>query len=73
MSGDSNPLIASRQDSTRWYSGVGIAEDVVGLQQSISSGSWIEGGLSVLGVGIDIAQMAIDPIGTLASYGVGFS
>lgn len=73
MSDTSNPLVASRQDSTQWYSGIGIAEDVAGLHDSISSGSWIEGGLSVLGVGMDIAQTVIDPVGTLASYGVGFS
>ncbi len=72
MSGDSNPLIASRQDSTQWYSGIGAAEDVAGIQQAIASGSWIDGGLAVLGAGMDAAQLVIDPIGTLASYGVGF-
>ncbi|QIS15366.1 DUF6531 domain-containing protein [Nocardia arthritidis] len=72
MSGSSNPLIAQKEDSTRSYSGVGLVESVTGLHDAISSGSWIESGLGVLGVGMEVASVVIDPIGTIASYGVGF-
>ncbi|WP_433521988.1 RHS repeat-associated core domain-containing protein [Nocardia pseudovaccinii] len=68
----SNPLIAQREDSTQWYSGVSVFETVSDLHSAISSGSWIDGGLGVLGVGMEAVSLVIDPIGTIASYGVGF-
>ncbi|MEV6335545.1 RHS repeat-associated core domain-containing protein [Nocardia vinacea] len=68
----SNPLIAQRADSTQWYSGVSVFETVSDLHSAITSGSWIDGGLGVLGVGMEAVSLVIDPIGTIASYGVGF-
>jgi hypothetical protein len=38
----SDPLIAPREDSTRWYSGVFLAEDIDGLMASFSGGGWID-------------------------------
>ncbi|WP_328391441.1 HEAT repeat domain-containing protein [Nocardia sp. NBC_00416] len=34
---ESNPLIAERADSTEWYSGVSLAESVVGVKDAIES------------------------------------
>lgn len=67
-----NPLIAQREDSTKSYTGIGIAESVADVHDAISSGSWVDGGLAVLGAGMEAVSLAVDPIGTLASYGVGF-
>ncbi|WP_305779562.1 DUF6531 domain-containing protein [Nocardia nova] len=67
-----NPLIAQREDSTKSYTGIGIAESVADVHDAISSGSWVDGGLAVLGAGMEAVSLAVDPIGTLASYGVSF-
>ncbi|MFF0500653.1 DUF6531 domain-containing protein [Nocardia aobensis] len=67
-----NPLIAQREDSTKWYTGIGVAESVADIHDAISSGSWVDGGLAVLGAGMEAVSLAVDPLGTLASYGVGF-
>ncbi len=65
-----NPLVASREDSTEWYTGVGLFESAADVHSGISSGSWIEAGLGVVGVGLEVASAVIDPFGTLAAYGV---
>lgn len=65
-----NPLVAERQDSTTGISGIGIAESAVDLYNGISSGSWIEGGLGLVGTGLEALSLAIDPIGTLLQYGI---
>ncbi|MFB7875158.1 HNH/endonuclease VII fold putative polymorphic toxin [Nocardia sp. NPDC056064] len=67
-----NPLIAAKEDSTTAYSGISCIETVTGVSDAISSGSWIEAGLGVLGGAADLFSMAVDPLGTLASYGVGW-
>ncbi|MGW4738778.1 DUF6531 domain-containing protein [Nocardia xishanensis] len=72
MSDDSNSLIAQRDDSTEWYTGVSLFESVNDLSDAISSGSWIEAGLGIAGIGAEVASVVVDPLGTLASYGVGF-
>ncbi|GLZ32413.1 hypothetical protein Lesp02_46010 [Lentzea sp. NBRC 105346] len=64
-----NPLIAQEQDSTRWYTGIGIAESVADVAQGIESGSWIDIGLGVLGVGLEGLSIYVDPLGSLLSAG----
>ncbi|MEU2255562.1 DUF6531 domain-containing protein [Nocardia xishanensis] len=70
--GQSNPLIAQAEDSTEWYSGVTLFESVSDTYESISSGSWVEAGLGVVGVGLEVAAVVVDPLGTLAGFGVGW-
>jgi hypothetical protein len=65
-----NPLVAQRQDSTTAYSGIGIVESAVDLHSGISGGSWVEGGLGLVGGGLETLSLVIDPVGTLLSYGV---
>ncbi len=65
-----NPLVAERQDSTTAYSGIGIVESAVDLHNGIANGSWVEGGLGLVGGGLETLSLVIDPIGTLVSYGV---
>ena len=67
---EGNPLIAQEQSQTTAVTGIGVAESAQGLAEGVSSGDWVEAGLSAVGVGLEVLSMVIDPIGTLASYGV---
>lgn len=69
MTGE-NPLIAERKDSTTAYSGIGIAESAVDIYNGVKNGSWLEAGLGVAGGGLEVLSLALDPVGTLLSYGV---
>ncbi|AXX31892.1 putative Rhs protein [Actinosynnema pretiosum subsp. pretiosum] len=52
--------------------GIGIAESSVDLANGIADGNWVEAGLGGAGVGLEVLSMVIDPVGTVASYGVGW-
>ncbi|MEO6086663.1 MAG: DUF6531 domain-containing protein [Umezawaea sp.] len=66
----SNPLLAQKQDSTNWHTGINLFDDAAGVYDAVESGSWIEGGISALGAGMDLLTMAMNPVGTLISYGL---
>ncbi|OXM74968.1 MULTISPECIES: DUF6531 domain-containing protein [Amycolatopsis] len=66
----SNPLVAQAQSQTTAVTGIGIAESATDLANGVKDGSWVEGGLGALGVGLEVLSMVIDPLGTLAQYGV---
>ncbi|MCU1687965.1 MAG: type secretion protein Rhs [Amycolatopsis sp.] len=66
----SNPLVAAKQDSTTWHSGINVIDDAASAYDGIASGSWIEGGIGALGAGLDVLTMAMNPVGTLISYGL---
>ncbi|GAB2965147.1 DUF6531 domain-containing protein [Amycolatopsis acidiphila] len=66
----SNPLVAQKQDSTTWHSGINVLDDAAGVYDGVSSGSWVEGGIAALGTGLDLLTMAMNPVGTLISYGL---
>ncbi|GLY70930.1 DUF6531 domain-containing protein [Amycolatopsis taiwanensis] len=66
----SNPLVAQKQDSTTWHSGINVVDDAAGVYDGVQSGSWIEGGISAIGAGMDLLTMAMNPVGTLISYGL---
>ena len=40
-----NPLVAPVQDSTRWYTGLGLAEDAADITNGIQNNSWVDGSL----------------------------
>ncbi|MCG8918610.1 hypothetical protein L6E12_22770 [Actinokineospora sp. PR83] len=65
-----NPLIAQRQDSTTAYSGIGLAESAMDIYHGVEGGSWVEGGLGVVGTGLEMLSLALDPVGTLLQYAV---
>lgn len=67
------PLIAPRIDSTRWYSGASVAIELHAVAEGIKNRDWVEGGIGALGIGAEGAGMVVDPIGTLASWGVGWA
>jgi hypothetical protein len=65
-----NPLVAQEVSTTTAVTGIGIAESCTDLASGISDGSWVAVGLGAVGVGLEVLSMVVDPIGTLASYGV---
>ncbi|MET8759533.1 RHS repeat-associated core domain-containing protein [Lentzea sp. NPDC004782] len=68
----SNPLVAQRQDSTTWHSGINLIDDAASCYDGVSSGSWVEGGIGAIGAGLDLLTVAMNPVGTLISYGLNF-
>jgi hypothetical protein len=67
-----NALLATKQDSTTWHSGINILDDANSLHEGISSGSWIASGLSGFGTGVDAMAVLTNPAATLVSYGLNF-
>jgi hypothetical protein len=67
-----NPLVAPAQDSTRWYTGLGLVEDAADITHGIQNNSWVDGSLGGVGASLDMLSLAVDPLGTLASWGVGW-
>ncbi|MCY1138170.1 hypothetical protein OWR29_09190 [Actinoplanes sp. Pm04-4] len=72
MSDTANPLIAPREDSTRWFSGVFLAEDVDALMSSFGTGGWIDPAIGGIAAGLDALAFVTDPLGQLVSWGVGW-
>jgi hypothetical protein len=70
MTSPTNPLVAERVDSTGWYSGVGIAESIADLVHGVESGSWIEGTIGGIGTSLEALGTIVDPLGSVASWGV---
>jgi hypothetical protein len=67
------PVVAPRIDSTQWYSGASIALEIHDVAEGIRNGDWVEGGIGALGVAADGVGLIVDPIGTLAGWGVGWA
>ncbi|WP_250002943.1 WXG100 family type VII secretion target [Actinoplanes sp. M2I2] len=72
MSDVANPLIAPREDSTRWFSGVFLAEDIDSLMVSFDGGGWIDPAIGSIAAGLDALAFVTDPLGQLVSWGVGW-
>jgi hypothetical protein len=60
-------------DSTEWYSGASIAVDLHAVADGIRNGDWVEGGIGALGAATEGTGLIVDPIGALASWGVGWA
>jgi hypothetical protein len=67
-----NPLVAQAQDSTRWYTGLGLVEDVADVCTGIHDNSWVDSTLGGVGTTLDTLSAVIDPLGALVSWGVGW-
>ncbi|WP_306203722.1 WXG100 family type VII secretion target [Actinoplanes sp. RD1] len=65
-----NPLIAQSHDSTTWYTGLGLVEDAADITSGIRDNSWVDGTLGGVGGSLDMLSLAVDPLGTLVSWGV---
>ncbi|MFC4069569.1 hypothetical protein [Actinoplanes subglobosus] len=66
----SNPLVAHSGDSTTSYTGLGLVEDAADITNGIRNHSWVDPALGGVGATLDTLSLAIDPLGTLASWGV---
>jgi uncharacterized protein YukE len=67
-----NPLVAEAQSSTTWYTGLGLVEDAVEISNGIDNNSWVDASLGGVGGTLDVLGMAIDPLGSLVAWGVGW-
>jgi hypothetical protein len=65
-----NPLIAPRQDSTEWDTGLGLIESAGDTVAGITGGSWVEAGVGAAGTGLEALGLMVDPVGTLVGWGV---
>ncbi|MBU2670227.1 hypothetical protein KOI35_42675 [Actinoplanes bogorensis] len=65
-----NPLVAAEQSSTTWYTGLGLVESAAQVSSGIQNNSWVDGTLGGVGGSLDILGLAIDPLGSLVSWGV---
>ncbi|MEV6302201.1 hypothetical protein AB0M02_22485 [Actinoplanes sp. NPDC051861] len=52
------------------FTGLGLAEDAELIASGIRDGSWIDGTLGGFGATLDTLALAMDPLGTLAAWGV---
>jgi hypothetical protein len=68
MSAD--PLVAPGHDSTTWSTGLGLAADAADITAGIRDHSWVDGTLGGVGASLDMLSLAVDPLGTLVSWGV---
>ncbi|GAB3676634.1 WXG100-like domain-containing protein [Saccharopolyspora tripterygii] len=77
----SNPLVAQQPESNDgfitkgtgdagWATGIGIAESVNDVSSLNEGSSWVESGLAYGGLAMEAISAAVDPIGTLLSYGL---
>ncbi|MGK5680622.1 WXG100 family type VII secretion target [Actinoplanes sp. URMC 104] len=67
-----DPLVAQAHSSTTWYTGLGLVEDAAEISNGIRNGSWVDTTLGGAGGSLDILATAIDPLGTLMAWGVGW-
>lgn len=67
-----NPLVAEAQSSTTWYTGLGLVEDAMDISNGIQNNSWVDASLGGVGGTLDVLGMAIDPLGSLVAWGVGW-
>ncbi|OJF13200.1 WXG100 family type VII secretion target [Couchioplanes caeruleus] len=65
-----NPLVAQSHDSTTWSTGLGLVGDAADITAGIRGNSWVDASLGGVGASLDMLSLAIDPLGTLASWGV---
>ncbi|SHE26612.1 Hypothetical protein ACGLYG10_2863 [Actinomyces glycerinitolerans] len=67
-----NPLVAERQDSTSFWAGTGIGEDLSDLSEAIGNGSWVYGSLAGVALAGDVVFTVFNPIAAAVSAGLGW-
>ncbi|ADD45289.1 hypothetical protein [Stackebrandtia nassauensis] len=65
-------LVAPVEESTTATSGLWLVEDTQTLIDAIESGSWVDGTIGGITVGLDALSVAMDPLGALASMAIGW-
>lgn len=67
-----NPLIVQAHSSTTWSTGLGLVEDARELSAGIRNNSWVDATLGGVGGSLDVLAVAVDPLGSLFAWGVGW-
>ncbi|OJF15389.1 hypothetical protein [Couchioplanes caeruleus] len=67
-----NALVATAHDSTTWATGLGLVEDAQQIASGIENNRWVDTSLGGVGASLEILSLALDPIGGLLSWGVGW-
>lgn len=65
-------LVVGSVSTNNVFSGAGLLDDGASLAEAFQTGSWLQGGLSSVGVAVDVASVVTNPLGTLISWGVGW-
>jgi uncharacterized protein YukE len=66
-------LVASpAPDPTQPFKGISAMETGYDLAQQFSEGNWVQGSLSIVGAGLEVAGAALDPVGYLFSTAASF-
>ncbi|MFC7533851.1 hypothetical protein [Actinoplanes sp. GCM10030250] len=63
-------LVAAVEDSTTAVTGFGLVEDAHQIAEGIRDHSWVDVTLGGVGTSLDTLAVAMDPLGTLAAWGV---
>ncbi|WP_242187839.1 WXG100 family type VII secretion target [Saccharopolyspora soli] len=67
-----NPLVSKPQDSSEWYTGVGLLEAVADVVAAIETGDWTDVGFAVVGAGLETLSTITDPLGSMFSAALSF-
>ena len=67
-----NSLVASRQDSTSFWAGTGLGEDISDLSEAIGQGSWAQGTMAGIGAAADVASLAFNPVASAIGWVAGW-
>ena len=68
-----NTLVASATTTRTAWTGSSLAEGFQGLQQSVNSGSWVDGMLAGGAFALDAAATVLDPFSALLANGLGWA
>ena len=60
-------MVAPAQDSTTWYTGLGMVEDAALITNGIQNSNWVDGTLGGAGASLDLLSLTIDPLGSLVA------
>ncbi|MEB3366888.1 hypothetical protein R4I43_05690 [Saccharopolyspora sp. S2-29] len=72
VSGEEAEAEAVAKNTKNPMDGAGGVENAVSIVKGIQNGDWDTVGLSAVGAGVDAVSLAANPLGTLASWGVGY-
>ena len=65
-------LVADRKDSTSFWSGTGLGEDISDLSESIGKGSWVQGTLAGVGTAADAVSLVFNPVASAVGWVAGW-
>ncbi|GAB3656294.1 WXG100 family type VII secretion target [Glycomyces tarimensis] len=66
-------LVADVESTRRPWTGAGLADGIEGLVMAIDSGSWVQGTLAGVGLGLEVVGSAMDPFSALLANGLGWA